>query len=117
MSRLTVGCNLLSDAICIVVKWIFIQWLGLVTFIVLYCLIIFGQAILFPSSMSAAVSNGKDLGAYAMSLCGFLQQGMAGIASSLAVLLAHHGTWTLAIMLTVLVGFLIARFKVHANLI
>ncbi|MCR9001831.1 MFS transporter [Rahnella perminowiae] len=87
---------------------------GLVIFILLYCLIIFGQAVMFPSSMSAAVNDGKDFGAYAMALCGFLQQGMAGIASSFAVLLEHHGTWTLAILLTGLASFLIARFKVHA---
>lgn len=87
---------------------------GLIVFMFLYCLIIFGQAVMFPSSMSAAVNDSKDFGAYAMALCGFLQQGMAGIASSFAVLLEHHGTWTLAILLTGLVSFLIARFKIHA---
>ncbi|MFC5707806.1 MFS transporter [Aeromonas eucrenophila] len=79
----------------------------------LYCLIIFGQAVLFPNSMALAVSDAREHGAYAMALCGFLQQGLAGIAAAGATLLSHHGTWAPAIFALALVAALIVRFKVH----
>lgn len=41
---------------------------------------IFGQAVLFLNSMALAVSDGREHGAYAMALCGFPQQGVAGVA-------------------------------------
>ncbi|ERE13923.1 hypothetical protein O166_23430, partial [Pseudogulbenkiania ferrooxidans EGD-HP2] len=70
---------------------------GLLLFVGLYCLTIFGQAVLFPNSMATAVSDAKDHGAHAMALCGFLQQGLAGIAATASVLLHHNGAWTLAV--------------------
>ncbi|MGY3886501.1 MFS transporter [Aeromonas aquatica] len=79
----------------------------------LYCLIIFGQAVLFPNSMALAVSDAREHGAYAMALCGFLQQGLAGIAAAGATLLSHHGTWAPAIFALALVAALIVRFRVR----
>ncbi|AXE32762.1 hypothetical protein DK842_18635 [Chromobacterium phragmitis] len=70
---------------------------GPLLFVGLYCLTIFGQAVLFPNSMATAVSDAKDHGAHAMALCGFLQQGLAGIAATASVLLHHNGAWTLAV--------------------
>ena len=55
---------------------------GLWIFIALYCLAIFGQAVLFPNSMATAVSNAHEHGA-SMALCGF-QQGLAGIRGAAA---------------------------------
>lgn len=77
---------------------------GMALFIALYCLTIFGQAVLFPNSMAMAVSDAKEHGAYAMALCGFLQQCLAGVAAAGAVLLEHHGLWALAIALLGLAG-------------
>lgn len=41
---------------------------GMALFIALYCLTIFGQAVLFPNSMAMAVSDAKEHGAYAMAI-------------------------------------------------
>ncbi|TSB30383.1 multidrug effflux MFS transporter [Serratia marcescens] len=84
---------------------------GMALFIVLYCLTIFGQAVLFPNSMAMAVSDAKEHGAYAMALCGFLQQCLAGIAAAGAVLLEHHGLWALAIALLGLAGWLMVKLR------
>ncbi|CAI1922700.1 MFS transporter [Serratia proteamaculans] len=84
---------------------------GMTVFIALYCLTIFGQAILFPNSMAMAVSDAKEQGAYAMALCGFLQQCLAGIAAAGAVLLEHHGLWAAAIALLGLIAWLIVKLR------
>jgi predicted MFS family arabinose efflux permease len=84
---------------------------GMALFIALYCLTIFGQAVLFPNSMAMAVSDAKEYGAYAMALCGFLQQCLAGVAAAGAVLLEHHGLWTLAIALLGLAGWLMVKLR------
>ncbi|BEN90666.1 MFS transporter [Serratia marcescens] len=84
---------------------------GMVLFIALYCLTIFGQAVLFPNSMAMAVSDAKEYGAYAMALCGFLQQCLAGVAAAGAVLLEHHGLWALAIALLGLAGWLMVKLR------
>ncbi|WP_443010039.1 MFS transporter [Serratia marcescens] len=84
---------------------------GMALFIALYCLTIFGQAVLFPNSMAMAVSDAKEHGAYAMALCGFLQQCLAGIAAAGAVLLEHHGLWALAIALLGLGGWLMVKLR------
>ncbi|AWO77318.1 MFS transporter [Serratia marcescens] len=84
---------------------------GMALFIALYCLTIFGQAVLFPNSMAMAVSDAKEHGAYAMALCGFLQQCLAGIAAAGAVLLEHHGLWALAIALLGLAGWLMVKLR------
>lgn len=86
---------------------------GLVAMMSLYCLIIFGQAVLFPNSMALAVSDGREHGAYAMALCGFLQQGLAGLAAAGATLVSHQGTWAPLILILALVTALIARFRVR----
>ncbi|TXE35081.1 multidrug effflux MFS transporter [Serratia marcescens] len=84
---------------------------GMALFIALYCLTIFGQAVLFPNSMAMAVSDAKEHGAYAMALCGFLQQCLAGVAAAGAVLLEHHGLWALAIALLGLGGWLMVKLR------
>ncbi|PNU32254.1 MFS transporter [Serratia marcescens] len=84
---------------------------GMTLFIALYCLTIFGQAVLFPNSMAMAVSDAKEHGAYAMALCGFLQQCLAGVAAAGAVLLEHHGLWALAIALLGLAGWLMVKLR------
>ncbi|WP_436286542.1 MFS transporter [Serratia nevei] len=84
---------------------------GMMLFITLYCLTIFGQAVLFPNSMAMAVSDAKEYGAYAMALCGFLQQCLAGVAAAGAVLLEHHGLWALAIALLGLAGWLMVKLR------
>ncbi|MGS4314110.1 MFS transporter [Serratia marcescens] len=84
---------------------------GMVLFIALYCLTILGQAVLFPNSMAMAVSDAKEYGAYAMALCGFLQQCLAGVAAAGAVLLEHHGLWALAIALLGLAGWLMVKLR------
>jgi MFS transporter, DHA1 family, multidrug resistance protein len=66
---------------------------ALVVFIVLYCVTTFGQAALFPSSMAVAVTSVKGNGAYAVALCGFFAQSIAGITASLAVVLHNNVTW------------------------
>jgi MFS family permease len=84
---------------------------GMLVFIALYCLAVLGQAILFPNSMALAVSEVREQGAQAMALCGFLQQGLAGLAATLAVLLQNGGRWTLAVCLLSFMAFLLVRFK------
>jgi MFS family permease len=84
---------------------------GMALFVVLYCLTIFGQAVLFPNSMAMAVSDAKAHGAYAMALCGFLQQCLAGIAAAGAVLLEHHGLWAAAIALLGFIAWLIVKLR------
>ncbi|MCD4501397.1 MFS transporter [Chromobacterium vaccinii] len=84
---------------------------GLLLFIGLYCLTIFGQAVLFPNSMATAVSDAKNHGAHAMALCGFLQQGLAGIAATVSVLLHHNGAWTLAVAALGLITLLQVLFQ------
>lgn len=88
---------------------------GLWLFIGLYCLTIFGQAVLFPNSMASAVSDAKEHGAHAMALCGFLQQGLAGIAATVSVLLHHDGAWTLAVAALGLLTLSQVLFKVRAR--
>lgn len=66
-------------------------------FILLYVLVTFGQAVLFPNSMARAVSAARMHGAHAMALCGFMQQGVAGLAAILAVTLHRGPVWALAV--------------------
>ncbi|WP_230948508.1 MFS transporter [Burkholderia stagnalis] len=85
---------------------------GVWIFIALYCLMTFGQAVLFPNSMAAAVSDAPEHGAHAMALCGFLQQGLAGIAATAALLLHHDGTWTAAVFVLGATSWLLVKMKV-----
>ncbi|WP_330458646.1 MFS transporter [Streptomyces sp. NBC_00820] len=66
---------------------------ALVVFVGLYCVTTFGQSVLFPNSMATAVSSQHSHGAYAVSLCGFLQQSMAGVAAASAALLHADLAW------------------------
>lgn len=86
---------------------------GLVAMMTCYCLIIFGQAVLFPNSMALAVSDGCEHGAYAMALCGFLQQGVAGVAAAGATLVSHHGAWAPLVFTLALITLLIVRTRVR----
>jgi len=83
---------------------------ALVVFIVLYCAIVFGQAALFPSSMAVAVSNVKERGAYAVALCGFVAQSIAGVAATFAAALHNNLAWAgIATVLSALAYLLIRR--------
>ncbi len=53
-------------------------------YLALYLVIIWGQAVIFPNSMSLAASHSAHCGARSIALCGFLQQSMAGVAAMLA---------------------------------
>jgi MFS family permease len=102
-----------TTAAIMVLWWsgVLVGFSGMTVFIALYCLTIFGQAVLFPNSMAMAVSDAKEQGAYAMALCGFLQQCLAGIAAAGAVLLEHHGLWAAAIALLGLIAWLIVKLR------
>ncbi|QUM78539.1 MFS transporter [Moritella sp. 24] len=81
-------------------------------YLTLYVLTIFGQAVLFPNSMAIAVNSHPQNGAHAMALCGFLQQGLAGIAAASAVALEYHGLWTVAVAVLGGSALLIVLIKV-----
>ncbi|MGE7439031.1 MULTISPECIES: MFS transporter [Kitasatospora] len=70
---------------------------ALAAFTALCCAVAFGQSVLFPNSMATAVGAVADPGAYAMSLCGFLQQSMAGATAAGAVLLHGEVLWSAAV--------------------
>ena len=82
---------------------------ALVVFIVLYCVTTFGQAALFPSSMAVAVTSVKGNGAYAVALCGFFAQSIAGITASLAVVLHNNVTWACVATALSAVAYLLVR--------
>jgi len=86
---------------------------GLIIFIFFYCVIIFGQAVLFPNSMAIAVTSTRHSGAYAMALCGFLQQSIAGIAASILTSANHVTTqemiWPFFIILLSSIALMFAR--------
>ncbi|MCA8216671.1 MFS transporter [Burkholderia cepacia] len=113
------GAALLAFATTLMlVSWLsglLTHFTGLWIFIALYCLAIFGQAVLFPNSMATAVSDAHEHGAHAMALCGFLQQGLAGIAATAAVLQHHGGTWTLAVFVLGALTWLVVQAKVRGR--
>lgn len=113
------GATLLAFATTLMlVSWLsglLTHFTGLWIFIALYCLAIFGQAVLFPNSMATAVSDAHEHGAHAMALCGFLQQGLAGIAATAAVLQHHGGTWTLAVFVLGALTWLVVQVKVRGR--
>lgn len=110
-----VGASIVAmTTVAIMLLWwsgVLVGLSGMALFIVLYCLTIFGQAVLFPNSMAMAVSDAKEQGAYAMALCGFLQQCLAGIAAAGAVLLEHHGLWAAAIASSGFIAWLIVKLR------
>ncbi|MGR5109018.1 MFS transporter [Vibrio jasicida] len=89
---------LLTGVLLMLIIWMFSELLvGQIlvgSYIFLYLLIIFSQAIIFPNSMSLAASNSSYNGAHSIALCGFLQQSMAGVAAVLAVSADHSHSWT-----------------------
>lgn len=83
-------------------------FLGLIVFTILYCVTVFGQAVLFPVTMAAAVGNSKENGPYSMALCGFLQQSTAGIAAVLSTLFYKNSFWTVFLVLLCLTALKLA---------
>ncbi len=65
---------------------------GLAAFVALYGLVSFGQAVMFPASMSLAIGAAPAHGAFATALCSFLHQIVAGFAAA-GVALLPHGVW------------------------
>ncbi|ELI1810029.1 MFS transporter [Vibrio fluvialis] len=85
-------------------------------YLALYLVIIWGQAVIFPNSMSLAASHSADSGARSVALCGFLQQSMAGVAAMLAggATQSHSWVFGVAMMSVVIVGLTRSKPKVHA---
>lgn len=88
---------ILTGALLMLALWLFSESLPseflASGYISLYLLIIFGQAVIFPNSMSLAASNSAHNGAHSIALCGFLQQSMAGGAAALAVSASYGHSW------------------------
>lgn len=85
-------------------------------YLALYLVIIWGQAVIFPNSMSLAASHSAHSGARSIALCGFLQQSMAGVAAMLAggATQSHNWVFGVAIMSMVIVGLTWSKPQVHA---
>lgn len=85
-------------------------------YLALYLVIIWGQAVIFPNSMSLAASHSAHSGARSIALCGFLQQSMAGVAAMLAggATQSHNWVFGVAMMSVVIVGLTRSKPKVHA---
>ncbi|WP_198387261.1 hypothetical protein [Burkholderia ubonensis] len=83
----------------------------------LACLIVFmaqmATTVYLPSL--PIVMRELKYGAHAMALCGFLQQGLAGIAATAAVLLHHDGAWTLAVFVLGVLTLLQVKLKVRGR--
>lgn len=84
-------------------------------YLILYLVIIFGQAVIFPNSMSLAASNFSHRGAHSIALCGFLQQSMAGVAAILVVIDGHSQSWMYWIMVMGIIIFGLSRIQKHKN--
>lgn len=61
-------------------------------FVAFYALVSFGQAVMFPGSMSLAIGAAPERGVYATALCSFLHQIVAGLLAA-CVSLLPHGLW------------------------
>ncbi|EKO5122980.1 MFS transporter [Vibrio fluvialis] len=85
-------------------------------YLALYLVIIWGQAVIFPNSMSLAASHSAHSGARSIALCGFLQQSMAGVAAMLAggATQSHNWVFGVSMMSVVIVGLTRSKPKVHA---
>ncbi|MFZ3599007.1 MFS transporter [Streptomyces sp. BH104] len=89
---------------------------ALVVFTALYCATTFGQSALFPSSMAVSVSAVKDHGAYAVALCGFLAQSIAGVVATFATLLHANLAWAgVAAALSALAYVLVRRDNLNRS--
>ncbi|ELL0574536.1 MFS transporter [Vibrio fluvialis] len=85
-------------------------------YLALYLVIIWGQAVIFPNSMSLAASHSAHSGARSIALCGFLQQSIAGVAAMLAggATQSHNWVFGVSMMSVVIVGLTRSKPKVHA---
>ncbi len=63
---------------------------GLELFVAVYCAISFGQAVIFPTSMTLATSDVGTRGSYATALCSCLQQVVAGVLAAGVALFPHE---------------------------
>ncbi|MBI3503952.1 MAG: hypothetical protein HY059_03860 [Proteobacteria bacterium] len=63
---------------------------GLGFFVAIYCAVSFGQAVVFPISMTLATSDVGGRGAYATALCSCLQQIVAGLLAAAVALFPHE---------------------------
>jgi len=81
-------------------------------FVGLYCLVSFGQAVMFPGSMSLAIGAAPERGVYATALCSFLHQIVAGFLAA-CVSLLPHAEWQPAAAAFVfgLAAFALARVR------
>jgi predicted MFS family arabinose efflux permease len=69
---------------------------ALPAFVACYCLMSFGQAVIFPTSFTLATDEVGGRGAYATALCSFLQQILAGLGAAGVALLPQGGIATAA---------------------
>ncbi|TRN08607.1 MFS transporter [Vibrio fluvialis] len=85
-------------------------------YLAVYLGVIWGQAGVFPNSMSLAASHSAHSGARSIALCGFLQQSMAGVAAMLAggATQSHSWVFGVAMMSMVIVGLTWSKPKMHA---
>lgn len=81
-------------------------------FVAFYALVSFGQAVMFPGSMSLAIGASPERGVYATALCSFLHQIVAGFAAACVALLPHE-LWqpAAAAILFGLAAFALARVR------
>ncbi|MBL8832332.1 MAG: MFS transporter, partial [Rhodospirillales bacterium] len=81
-------------------------------FVGFYCLVSFGQAVMFPGSMSLAIGAAPERGVYATALCSFLHQIVAGFLAA-CVSLLPHAEWqpTAAAFVFGLAAFALARVR------
>jgi DHA1 family bicyclomycin/chloramphenicol resistance-like MFS transporter len=87
------------------------QGTALAVFTALYFIATFGQSVLFPNSMAAAVSEVAG-GPHAVALCGCLQQSIAGVAAAFVVFLHHELAWSsAALVLAAAAWLLVRRFR------
>lgn len=70
--------------------------------IVINCAVAFGQALLFPASMAAALDSAKNSGPYATALCSFLQQMIAVMIGGISLWFGQELLTSLAIALITL---------------
>ncbi|MGF1743287.1 MFS transporter [Vibrio profundum] len=80
-------------------------------YISLYLVIIFGQALIFPNSMSLAARGTSQSGAYSIALCGFLQQLIAGLAATFTTGNTQNHSWIdcIAIMGVIIVSLRVTK--------
>jgi MFS family permease len=85
----------------------------LAAFVALYCLVSFGQAVIFPGSMSLAIGAAPERGVYATALCSFLHQIVAGLAAACVALLPHDDVWpaAAAAVLFGLAAYALSRYR------